>query len=110
MATFIAIVIRDGDAGYTASFPDFPSCAVAALTVEHVIAKAREALSMHIERLLEANQRFCIPTAADAIELGDAFCFSRLSMCRMIFAWRRSILPFRLFRWPGSTLSPDVTG
>jgi predicted RNase H-like HicB family nuclease len=72
MATFIAIVKRDGDVGYTASFPDFPSCAVAGPTVDHVIARAREALSLHIERLLEANQRICDPTAADAIERGDA--------------------------------------
>jgi predicted RNase H-like HicB family nuclease len=72
MATFIAIVKRDGDVGYTASFPDFPSCAVAAPTIEHVIARAREALSLHIERLLEANHRICDPTAADAIERGDA--------------------------------------
>src|SRR5258706_11749456 len=72
MATFIAIVKRDGDAGYTASFPDFPTCAVAAPTIEDVIARAREALSLHIERLLEANHRICDPTAADAIERGDA--------------------------------------
>ena len=72
MATFIAIVKRDGDVGYTASFPDFPSCAVAAPTVDHVIARAKEALSLHIERLLEANHRICDPTAADAIERGDA--------------------------------------
>jgi hypothetical protein len=37
-----------------------------------VIAKAREALAMHIERLLEANQKIGIPTAADAIERTDA--------------------------------------
>jgi len=72
MATFIAIVKRDGDAGYTASFPDFPSCAVAAQTIDHVIARAKEALSLHIERLLEANHRICDPTAADVIERGDA--------------------------------------
>jgi predicted RNase H-like HicB family nuclease len=72
MATFIAIVKRDGDAGYTASFPDFPACAVEGPTIDLVIAKAREALSMHIERLLEAHQRICIPTAAGAIDLGDA--------------------------------------
>jgi predicted RNase H-like HicB family nuclease len=72
MATFIAIVKRDGDVGYTASFPDFPSCAVSAPTVDHVIARAREALSLHIERLLQANHRICDPTAADAIERGDA--------------------------------------
>jgi hypothetical protein len=39
---------------------------------DHVIAKAREALAIRIERLLEANQTIGIPTAADAIELGDA--------------------------------------
>jgi len=72
MATFIAIVKRDGDVGYTASFPDFPSCAVAALTLDHVIAKAKEALSLHIERLLEANHRICDPTDADEIERGDS--------------------------------------
>jgi len=80
MATFIAIVKRDGDAGYIASFPDFPSCAVAARTVEHVIAKAREALSLHIERLLEANQGISIPTAADAIARGDALLLTAIDV------------------------------
>jgi predicted RNase H-like HicB family nuclease len=72
MTTFIAIVRSDSEYGYTASFPDFPGCAVSASTLDHVIAKAREALSVHIERLLEANQRISSPTAADAIERGDA--------------------------------------
>jgi len=80
MATFIAIVKRDGEAGYTASFPDFPACAVAGPTVDHVIAKAREALSMHIEHLLEANPRICIPTAADAIERGDGLLLAAIDV------------------------------
>src|SRR6266404_138934 len=80
MATYIAIVRRDGDAGYIASFPDFPSCAVAARTVEHVIARAREALSLHIERLLEANQGIPIPTAADAIERGNALLLAAIDV------------------------------
>jgi len=80
MATFIAIVKRDGDAGYTASFPDFPACAVAALTVDHVISRAREALSLHIERLLEANHRISAPTAADAIERGDALLLAAIEV------------------------------
>ncbi len=80
MATFIAIVKRDGDAGYTASFPDFPSCAVAALTVDHVISRAREALSLHIERLLEANHRISAPTDADAIERDDALLLAAIEV------------------------------
>jgi predicted RNase H-like HicB family nuclease len=80
MATFIAIVKRDGDAGYIASFPDFPACAVAERTVEHVIAKAREALLLHIQRLLEANQAISIPTAADAIERSDALLLAAIDV------------------------------
>ena len=66
MAIFIAIVKRDRDVGYTAWFPDFPSCAVSAPTVDHVIARAREALSLHIERLLEANNG--VPLDPEAVE------------------------------------------
>jgi predicted RNase H-like HicB family nuclease len=80
MATFIAIVKRDGDVGYTASFPDFPSCAVAAPTLDHVIARAKEALSLHIERLLEANHRISDPTAADAIERSDALLLAAIEV------------------------------
>jgi predicted RNase H-like HicB family nuclease len=80
MAVFIATVRRDGDSGYTASFPDFPACAVSGPTVEYVIAKAREALAMHIERLLEANQTIGIPTAADAIERGDALLLAAVDL------------------------------
>jgi predicted RNase H-like HicB family nuclease len=72
MAIFIALVRGAGEAGYTASFPDFPECTMSALSVELVIAKAREALLAHIERLLEANHKLSVPTPADAIERGDA--------------------------------------
>src|ERR1700752_4116056 len=72
MTTFIAIVRSDSEYQYTASFPDLPGCTASAATLDHVIAKAREALSLHIEGLLEANQRICSPTAADAIERSDA--------------------------------------
>jgi predicted RNase H-like HicB family nuclease len=73
MAVFIAVVKRDDEVGYTASFPDYPSCAVAAPTIEDVLAKAGEALATHIERLLQTGQKLSGPTAADAIERGDAF-------------------------------------
>jgi predicted RNase H-like HicB family nuclease len=72
MAIYIAVVRSDGDSGYTASFPDFPGCAASAPSVSHVVVKAREALLAHVERLLEASQRICSPTAAEAIDRGDA--------------------------------------
>jgi len=80
MAIFIALVRGAGEAGYTASFPDFPECAVAAPSVELVIAKAREALLAHIERLLEANHKLSVPTPADAIERGDALLLAAIEV------------------------------
>ena len=80
MAIFIALVRGAGEAGYTASFPDFPECAVAAPSVELVIARAREALLAHIERLLEANHKLGVPTPADAIERGDALLLAAIEV------------------------------
>ena len=80
MAIFIAMVRRDGDSGFTASFPDFPECSASAPTVDHLLAKAKELLSRHIEHLLEANQRIAAPTAADAIEPGDALLLAAVEM------------------------------
>jgi hypothetical protein len=40
-------------------FRIWPDARVGASTFDHVIAKARAALLIHIERLLEANQKIC---------------------------------------------------
>jgi predicted RNase H-like HicB family nuclease len=72
MATFISVVRGNADSGYTASVPDFPEFAVQAWTLDHVLAKAREALAAHVERLLVDNETIPDPTSADAIEPGDA--------------------------------------
>jgi predicted RNase H-like HicB family nuclease len=80
MAIFIAMVRRDGDSGFMASFPDFPGCSASAPTVDRLLAKAKEALSLHIEHLLEANQAICVPTVADAIDPGDALLLVAVEM------------------------------
>jgi predicted RNase H-like HicB family nuclease len=80
MAIFIAVVRRDGDSGFTASFPDFPGCSASAPTVDDLLTNARESLSLHIERLFEDNQAICIPTAADAIKPGDALLLAAIEI------------------------------
>ena len=57
MVSYIAIVRRDREYGYTASFPDFPGCAATASVLKQVIAKAKEGLSLCIEGLLEVERR-----------------------------------------------------
>ena len=80
MATFIAIVRSHGRYGYAASFPDFPGCVVEGPTLDNVIAKAKEALPGHIQQLLDGNQRVCAPTAAEAIERGDALLLAAIDV------------------------------
>ena len=80
MATFIAVVQRDGEAGYLASFPDYPACAVAAPTVDEVIARARAALLAHLESLLAANRDICAPMAADAVARDGALLLAAIEV------------------------------
>lgn len=80
MATFISVVRGNAGSGYTASVPDFPEFAVQAWTLAHVLAKAHEALAGHVERLLADNKTIPDPTAADAIEPGDALLLAAIDV------------------------------
>jgi predicted RNase H-like HicB family nuclease len=80
MAVFIAVVTKSGELGYSASFPDYPACAVAARTVDEVIAKAKYALIAHIEGLLAANQKIGAPTSADSIERNGALLLAAIEV------------------------------
>lgn len=72
MAIFIAVVRREGETAYTASFPDFPGLAVGEATLDQLLARAREVLALHVERMLEANRAIGVPTPAHEIERSDA--------------------------------------
>jgi len=72
MAIFIAVVKRDGEAAYTASFPDFPGLAAHGPSLDELLARAREALALHVERMLDANTAINLPTPAHQIERDGA--------------------------------------
>jgi predicted RNase H-like HicB family nuclease len=80
MAIFIAVVTRDGEFGYSASFPDYPTCVVAARTVDEVIARARHALLAHVEALPAAGQEIVVPKAADAIARNGALLLAAIDV------------------------------
>jgi predicted RNase H-like HicB family nuclease len=108
MAIFIAVVTNDGKSGYSASFPDFPTCAVAARTVDEVIVRARHALLAHVEGLPAAGQEIVVPTAARL--RGTAHYVLPPSMCRTTSGQFASSLMFQPCRWresrpwPGSSV------
>ena len=72
MAVFIAVVRKQGETAYTASFPDFPTLAADGRTLDELLAHAGEVLTAHVAGLLEAGKTIGIPTPAEAIERGDA--------------------------------------
>jgi hypothetical protein len=79
-------------------------------TVDPVVAKVREALSMQIERLLEANQRICVPTAADAIEPGDASLLAAVDVPDDLRIAHIDLAIPALSRSPGSMLLRNAMG
>jgi predicted RNase H-like HicB family nuclease len=109
MAIFIAVVTNDGKSGYSASFPDFPTCAVAARTVDEVIIRARHALLAHVEALPAAGQEIVVPTAADAIARNGALLIAAIDVPDDIRTVRVELdVPAlslgRIRPWPGSSV------
>ena len=64
---YIAFIHGD-DAGYGISFPDFPGCISTGTNKEDVIRHGAEALSFHIEGMVEDGSPIPRPRSASDIE------------------------------------------
>ena len=62
MNQYIGLIHKDPDSDYGVSFPDFPGCVTAGSTLDEARAMAEEALSFHIEGLIEDGE--VIPEAS----------------------------------------------
>lgn len=49
-------VIEQGAGGYGIIFPDFPGCVSAGDSLDHVLAMGREALTLHVEGMVEDGE------------------------------------------------------
>lgn len=63
---YIGIIHKEADSAFGVSFPDFPGCIAAGLTLEEARAAAGEALAFHIEGLLEDGGSLPDPSSLDA--------------------------------------------
>ena len=50
--TYLGVIER-GDGSYGIVFPDFPGCISAGDTIDHVLAMGKEALTFHVEAMVE---------------------------------------------------------
>ena len=68
---FYPAVLERGDGALGLWFPDFPGCAVAALTEQELLERGSEALEAAMEAVAERDEPLPEPTAVAAIELPD---------------------------------------
>jgi predicted RNase H-like HicB family nuclease len=72
MTAYVALIHKDLDSDYGVSFPDLPGCISAGSTLDEAMAMAKEALALHIEGLIDADEDVPAPTPADNIDRNGA--------------------------------------
>jgi len=67
MTSYIALIHKDEDSDYGVSFPDFPGCVTAGRSMDEALALAEEALSLHIDGMLEDEEAVPAPSNLSSI-------------------------------------------
>jgi predicted RNase H-like HicB family nuclease len=65
---YVAVVEGDQNGGYSAFFPDLPGCVTAAETMLELPAAARDALSLHLQGMIEDGETLPEPTPLEAVK------------------------------------------
>ncbi len=71
MSTIVYVAVVEGSEkdGYSAFFPDLPGCVTASSTMLELLADARDALSLHLEGMLEDGIPLPTPSTLENIPL-----------------------------------------
>jgi predicted RNase H-like HicB family nuclease len=67
MSEYIALIHKDADSAFGASFPDLPGCISAADTLEELRPMIEEALGFHVEGMIEDGDAVPEPSTLDEI-------------------------------------------
>lgn len=70
MANYIAIVHKEAKSDFGVSFPDFPGCITAGKNIDEAKDMAQEALTLHIQGMLEDGEQLPAPSRLEEI-MGD---------------------------------------
>ena len=62
MANYIAIVHKESKSDFGVSFPDFPGCITAGKNIDEAKDMAQEALTLHIQGMLEDGEQLRSPS------------------------------------------------
>jgi predicted RNase H-like HicB family nuclease len=79
MSNYIAIIHKDSKSDFGVSFPDLPGCISASRTIDEAKELAQEALSLHIQGMLEDGEEVPAPSRLEDVmadpENSDAVAF-----------------------------------
>ena len=79
MSNYIAIIHKDSKSDFGVSFPDLPGCISAGRTIDEAKELAQEALSLHIQGMLEDGEEVPAPSRLEDVmadpENSDAVAF-----------------------------------
>lgn len=79
MSNYIAIVHKDAKSDFSVSFPDFPGCITAGKNIDEAKDMAEEALTLHIQGMIEDGDKLPFPSKLEEImrdpDYGDATAF-----------------------------------
>lgn len=67
MTSYIGLIHKDPDSDFGVSFPDFPGCITAGSTLDEARAMAAEALTFHIEGMVEDGDVIPEPSSLEAV-------------------------------------------
>ena len=67
MAAYIALIRKDAGSDFGVDFPDFPGCVSAGTSLEDARRMAAEALTLHVEGMIEDRAPIPEPSGLDAI-------------------------------------------
>ncbi len=67
MSNYIAIVHKDAQSDFGVSFPDFPGCITAGKNIDEAKDMAQEALTLHIQGMLEDGDHLPVPSKLEDI-------------------------------------------
>lgn len=67
MSQYIGLIHKEADSDYGVSFPDFPGCITAGSTLDEARAMAEEALSFHIEGMIEDGEAIPEPSSLETV-------------------------------------------
>ena len=67
MSNYIAIVHKDAKSDFSVSFPDFPGCITAGKNIDEAKDMAEEALTFHIQGMIEDGDKLPFPSKLEEI-------------------------------------------